>query len=83
MKTFKGLPVSGYTEQSSGAVELVNYHKQMEEVILQQLDDLQRGVPMQCDQRWLAVARTHIEQGFMAMNRAVFRPQRVKLEEDA
>ena len=29
------------------------------------------------DQRWAAVARTHLEQGFMAMNRAVFRPGRI------
>ena len=34
------------------------------------------------DQRWLAIARTHIEQGFMALNRAIFRPQRVELDED-
>jgi hypothetical protein len=31
------------------------------------------------DQRWLAIGRTHIEQGFMAINRSIFRPERVKL----
>jgi hypothetical protein len=35
------------------------------------------------DQRWLAIGRTHIEEAFMAINRAVFQPQRVKLPEDA
>lgn len=34
------------------------------------------------DPRWLAIARTHIQEGFMALNRAVFQPQRIKLSED-
>lgn len=34
------------------------------------------------DKRWLAVARTHFQEGFMALNRAVFQPQRIKLPED-
>lgn len=38
---------------------------------------------LKCDPRWLAVAKTHFEQGFMALNRAVFQPQRISLPEDA
>jgi hypothetical protein len=34
------------------------------------------------DRRWAAIARTHIEEGFMSLNRAVFRPERVSLPED-
>ena len=34
------------------------------------------------DQRWLAIGRTHIEQGWMAVNRAVFRPDRASLPGD-
>jgi len=34
------------------------------------------------DQRWLAIARTHFQEGFMALNRSVFQPGRVKLPED-
>lgn len=34
------------------------------------------------DPRWLSIARTHFQEGFMALNRAVFQPQRVKLPED-
>ena len=39
-------------------------------------------IPYKYDERWLAVARTHFQQGFMALNRAVFQPQRVNLPED-
>lgn len=34
------------------------------------------------DPRWLAIARTHFHEGFMALNRAVFQPQRIRLPED-
>lgn len=78
MTNHKPLPVGGYTPVTGLQVEAVNQHKRMEEVILQRLDRLHMIDP-DVDQRWLAVARTHIEQGFMAMNRAVFRPERVDL----
>jgi hypothetical protein len=34
------------------------------------------------DRRWLSIAKTHFEQGFMALNRSIFKPQRIKLLED-
>lgn len=77
----KGLPVAGYTEQSEARVALVNANKQAEERVLRLLDELaaQPGI----DPRWFAIGRTQIEQGFMAINRAVFQPQHMKLPEDA
>jgi len=78
--SYSGLPVSGYRAQSAEAVELVNTNKVLEERALRQLDLLFATQGM--DTRWLSVARTHIEQGFMAMNRAVFQPGRITLPED-
>lgn len=52
----------------------------MEERVLRQLDWL-KTMP-DIDQRWLAIGRTHIEQAFMAINRAIFKPQRVSLPEN-
>lgn len=70
-----GLPVAGYKPQSAEAVRLVNENKKLEELMLRQLDELaSRG---DIDKRWLAIGRTAIEQGFMAVNRAVFQPGRV------
>lgn len=34
------------------------------------------------DEHWLGVAKRHFMEGFMALNRAVFQPQRIKLPED-
>lgn len=76
----QGLPVDGYQPQSDNNVKLVNYHKQWEERILRHLDWLarQQGI----EQRWLAIGRTQVEKAFMAVNRAVFQPQRIQLPED-
>ena len=78
---YESLPVHGYSAQSGDAVALVNEHKQLEERLLRMLDSY-KDRPLSIDQRWLAVGRTHLEQAFMAINRAVFRPQRIKLPED-
>ncbi|MCU0826641.1 MAG: cyclic nucleotide-binding protein [Tabrizicola sp.] len=75
-----GLPVAGYKPQSTEAVELVNANKVVEEIVLRNLDDLAEmpGV----DKRWLAIGRTQIEQGFMAVNRSIFKPGRVQLSDE-
>jgi hypothetical protein len=75
-----GLPVHGYRPQPASNVDTVNINKQIEETLLRRLDDLAKREGI--DQRWLAIGRTHIEQAFMAINRAVFKPERVKLPED-
>ena len=75
-----GLPVQGYRPQTSEAIALVNEAKQLEEQVLRQLDLLANRADV--DKRWLAIARTNLELGFMAANRAVFQPGRVGLPED-
>lgn len=76
-----GLPVSGYRPQTNTAVAKVNCNKQLEELVLRQFDELAADADV--DKRWLAIGRTAIEQGFMAMNRAVFKPERVTLDDVA
>jgi hypothetical protein len=64
---------------------LVDEHKEMEERLLRHLDllrDASVGIGAPIDGRWLSIARTHFEQGFMALNRAVLQPQRISLPED-
>ena len=86
----KGLPVKGYTDQPSEKIARVNEHKELEERVLRAIDYMQEalveaarsGQPAPFDPRWIALAKTQIEQGFMALNRAVFQPQRVSLPED-
>jgi len=74
------LPIAGYSDQPQSNVDLVNANKQLEECVLRRLDAM--ADIYEIDKRWLAIARTHIEQGFMAANRAVFKPGRVSLGEE-
>ena len=73
--------VKGYRPQSDDAVQSVNAAKEIEEHVLRLLDELARDNDLMVDQRWLAIGRTMIEQGFMAVNRAVFKPERSDLAE--
>jgi hypothetical protein len=74
-----GLPVSVYRPQSAENVALVNEMKQLEERVLRKLDEMQG---MDVDQRWLATGRTQLEKAFMSINRSVFQPSRVMLDEE-
>lgn len=80
MTTHEGLPVQGYRAQTSDAVFRVNEMKQAEERILRVLDGMTQNPDF--DGRWVAIGRTQLEQAFMAINRAIFRPERAKLEDD-
>lgn len=77
---FPGLPVPGYVEQSATAIDMVTNNKQAEEYILRILDALKADPAV--DQRWLAIGRTHIEQGWMAINRSIFKPVRIRLPDE-
>lgn len=78
---FKAPPVAGYNDQGGEPLRLVNANKVTEELTLRELDKLKENPAV--DQRWLAVGRTHMEQAWMAVNRAIFKPGRVTLPEDA
>ncbi|MBN9335631.1 hypothetical protein [Devosia sp.] len=83
MSKNEGLKVPGYTAQSDENVALVTGFKQTEERLLRDLDVMfDSAEPHRFDKRWLSVAKTHFEQGFMALNRSVFQPQRIRLPDD-
>lgn len=88
MTDHKGLPVPGYAPtQSDQAVNAVSANKQDEEKLLRLIDELQngqlQGEAFNADPRWLALAKTHLEMGFMFLNRSIFKPDRVALPGDA
>lgn len=87
MTEHSSLPVPGYTTQSSDRVAIVTQNKQLEERVLRQIDRIagRRNSTLDAsefDQRWVALGRTQIELGFMALNRAVFQLQRAPLSEE-
>ena len=78
--TFKGLPIHGYQPQTHTAVGLVNANKEAEECLLRMMD--QYAAMPEVEKRWLAIARTNIELGFMALNRSIFKPARIAQRSD-
>lgn len=79
-------PIKGYRPLEPEMVELVNQNKLIEELVMRQLDrHVREHNSKEIDQRWVSVARTHIQQGFMALNRAVTQPTRIdgEIEVDA
>ena len=71
------IPVAGYKPQGQYTIDLVNQNKREEEKALRNLDLLAKEDKV--DKRWLAIGRTHLEQAYMAINRAIFQPTRIEL----
>ena len=75
-----GVQIPGYREQSQATLGVVKFQKEGERV-LRHFDWLNTmdGI----DKRWLSIAKTHIEQGFMSATRALLQPGRIEIPEDS
>lgn len=81
MNKHAGLPVQGYQPQSDEKIDQVNANKVLEERVLRVAEKIRATEGY--DARWASIALTHFQEGFMALNRAVFQPGRIALPEDA
>jgi hypothetical protein len=68
-------PIHGERVLSRHEVDLVNEFKLYEAKIVAAIQRLQDSG--RCDQRWLKIGNTAIQQGFMAVNRAILQPEDV------
>ena len=89
MTKHKGLPVAGYTAQSTSNVDLANEGKMLEECVLRYIEKVEKHAEgavhtdeMAQRKRFAAVGRTQMQLGWMMVIRAIFNPQRIKLPED-
>lgn len=67
--------VAGYRPLEASAVELANKNKLIEELLLRQVDVMREDPSL--DHRLINIAFTHFQEGFMSLNRAIFRPTRI------
>ncbi len=65
-------PIQGYTPLAQAQVDLINIVKRAEQTVLQIVRDLNDDADI--DPRWLAIGRTDLEKGFMAICRSIARP---------
>jgi hypothetical protein len=73
--------VTGYQPQSPAAVEAVNAVKAIENTLGEFIETIRSGGEVFADPEWLKIGTTHLAQGFMAVNRAIFQPGRVEIKE--
>lgn len=66
-------PITGYRELRPDEIALMNENKSLENVVGDQVAKVKGTLGI--DQRWVAIARTHLQEGFMALNRAVAQPE--------
>lgn len=66
--------IAGYQKHTQQEVDVVNSTKAMENDLGDWIAQMRADLP-NLDQRWVAIARTHFQEGFMALNRAVFQPE--------
>jgi hypothetical protein len=68
--------IAGYRDLTPYEVRLMNDVKAEAEVVALLVEKLSGLKSAECvpDQRWVAIARTHLQQGFMALTRAVAKP---------
>lgn len=74
------LPIAGYTSQTDLNVKRVNANKELEERVMRVLDAHRAEAAY--DQRFVSMAISHVQEAFMCLNRAVFKPERIRLPED-
>lgn len=74
--------VLGERRQAPAAVQTVNAAKELEEHVLRLLEEIEEDGELAVDRRWLALGRTQIQLGFMAVNRAVFKPERISIADE-
>ena len=69
--------IKGYRDFDQQEIDQINSAKSVE----QNLADFVRGFGGDdCDERWKSIAITHFEQGFMALIRAVAKPDSAKFK---
>jgi hypothetical protein len=66
------LQIRGYRDLSPDEVGRMNGIKRISESVGGMIEELQQHEG--ADQRWVAIAKTHLQQGFMAAVRAVAKP---------
>jgi hypothetical protein len=66
--------IKGYRELSEAEIAAMNVAKQAEQEILTYIEEGLFDARVNPDKRWLAIAKTDLQKGFMALGRAIARP---------
>lgn len=65
-------PIQGHTPLNQAQADLINMVKRAEQAVLQIVRDINDDADI--DPRWLAIGKSDVEKGFMAICRSIARP---------
>lgn len=65
--------IKGYRQLTQAEVDLINVVKEHGNELSDRIADLAKNPNV--DQRWLAIAKTDLQKGFMALCRAIAQPE--------
>lgn len=65
--------ITGYRELTAGEVDEMNKIKELGNKC-GELIEYMKQPGLEYDQRWVAIAKTHLQEGFMALTRSVAKP---------
>jgi hypothetical protein len=73
--------ITGYRDLTQEEIDLMNRIKAVGEQVRELLSSMSYGSPdggeappAAADARWFAIARTHLQEGFMALTRSIAKP---------
>jgi nitrate reductase assembly molybdenum cofactor insertion protein NarJ len=66
--------IKGYRELSKEELAVMNQIKQKGVELGELVDELRNLDMLDLDQRWISIGATHLQQGLMALTRAVAKP---------
>jgi len=67
--------IKGYRDLSQAEIDLMNEIKELAEKVSEVVDKVHLvNAEFQCDIRWMSIGKTQLQQGFMALIRAVAQP---------
>lgn len=64
--------ITGYRDLSQNEIDLMNMVKRLAETVGAELQVV--ATAPEVDQRWVSIAKTHLQQGFMALTRSIAKP---------
>lgn len=67
--------IVGYKEQPAAVIEAVNHNKGLENSLGEWIEILRANDELAIDPKFTAIAVLHFQQGFMALTRALTKPE--------
>lgn len=66
--------ITGYRDFTQEEIDQINVIKQAGNTLETMITYMQTSDTLKVDQRWLSIAKTHLQQGLMALTRSVAKP---------